>query len=327
MKYQESFLNYLYSAKGYSQNTISSYQSDLNKLQVFLSSIKKPFTQVKVEDLEHYLVWLRGLVSNRSIARNISSIKHFYDFLLTKNLITDNPASLIEHSKTVNKLPNFLSESEIASLLHVAGQDNSNFGIFINCMINILYATGLRVSELVTLKIGAIEKEFLSDGTNYTLREYIKIKGKGSKERLVPLNQSSLKSLYIYLSLRDKLLQNDFSEYLFTTKISFAKQGKSQKIAINANKKDNHISRQVFAKMLKSLALKAGIDPAKISPHTIRHSIATHLLKNGADLKVIQEILGHSDISTTQIYTHIINDKLIDTVKKHHPLSRIKNRF
>lgn len=318
MDYLNLFLNYLVSSEGLSKNTIESYSRDLTKLKTFYTI--KMLQDLTTEDLENYINFLSKTLARRTISRNISSIKHFYDFLQLEGILKYNPSTLIEHGKQNEILPKFLTEDEIINMLKVVKLDKSDFGIQFNCMVQLLYATGMRVSELVELEMDSIEKEYSStNSTKFTLKEFIKIKGKGNKERIVPINYNSTSALTEYLKLRDLLLNNDYSKWLFTTKIKFVK-AKERKILLKNDKKDNHISRQVFALNLKELAIKSNIDPEKISPHVIRHSVATHLLKNGADIKIIQEILGHSDISTTQIYTHIISDKLINTVKRLHPL-------
>lgn len=277
-------------------------------------------------DLEDYIKYINGIFSSRTIDRHISSIKHFYDFLQLEKIISKNPSTLLEHRKQELYLPNVLGEEEIERLLAKAREDISNFGLQFYCMLELLYATGMRVSELVELPISSIEKDFNLANSDFKLKDFVRIMGKGNKERIVPLNKTAINILYSYLTLRDKLLQGEYSKYLFTTKVKFSKNvDKVKKVIVTKiNKKDNHISRQIFAKHLKELAISVGIDGEKISPHTIRHSVATHLLKNGADLKIIQEILGHSDISTTQIYTHLESEKMKKTVEKFHPFANIK---
>lgn len=315
--YIDMFLNYLLSNKGLSNNTLESYKRDLQKLQNNFNN--KSLIEITTEELEKYIQSLNGLFSITTIDRYISSIKHFYDYLQIEEIVKDNPATLIEHGKKEGKLPEFLTEKEIVNLLKIAKQNKSDFGVQLNCMVQLLYATGMRVSELVELPISSIEKEYTPNSNKFTLKEYIVIKGKGNKQRIVPINYNSISALNEYLKLRDLLLNGNYSNWLFTTKVNFAKEKNNRKILLK-DKKDNHISRQIFAKSLKLIAIEAGIDGNKISPHVVRHSVATHLLKNGADIKIIQEILGHSDISTTQIYTHISNDKIFDTVKRLHPL-------
>lgn len=321
MEYIKSFLNYLFTVRNASKNTITSYKNDLEKLENFFH--QKNILDITTDDLEEYLRNLDDLFSERSIARKISSIKHFYDFLQLENIIKNNPSTLIEHRRINQKLPDFLTEDETIKLLEMSEIDKSDFGIKMNCMLQLLYSTGMRVSELVELKIGSLEKEFDLNTKDYSIKNFLKIKGKGDKERIVPINNRAMLALKFFLELRDRLLANNYSEYLFTTNVKFSKKDNDSKIILKQNhKKDNHMSRQIFAKELKNIAIKAGINPRKIHPHTIRHSIATHLLKNGADIKIIQEILGHSDISTTQIYTHIANEKLNKIVNEFHPLSK-----
>ena len=273
-------------------------------------------------DLKKYIEYLYNKGSSVStLSRNISSLKQFFIFLQLENVIENNPAELLELPKKQEKLPVFLSEEEVDLLLDKAKEDSSNYGIQFYCMLELLYATGMRVSELVELKISDIQKKYRKDGL-YTIDDYLIIKGKGSKERLVPINNRAKEILIKYLNLRERLLQNKHSEWLWTTLVNFSKTKKDTKIKYKT--KDNHITRQIFALNLKELAINCGIDIDKISPHIIRHSFATHLLNRGADLRILQELLGHSDISTTQIYTHIVDDKLKNIVNSLHPLAKDK---
>lgn len=323
-------MNNLITAEGLSKNTFDSYKRDLISISNFFSN--KNLLTLTIDDLNNYIKHISKIYSKRTIDRHISSIKHFYDFLQLEKIITKNPSTLLEHKKQDLYLPNVLTEEEVKKLLDKANNDKSNFGLQFYCMLELLYATGMRVSELVELPISSIEKEFNLNNSTYNLKNFIRVIGKGSKERIVPINNLAINILYKYLKLRDKLLNGEYSKYLFTTRIKFSKKNKennnkkqNKEKIFKIDKKDNHISRQIFAKHLKYLANSVGINKEKISPHTIRHSVATHLLKNGADLKIIQEILGHSDISTTQIYTHLENKKLKDTVEKYHPFSKIND--
>lgn len=315
MDYIKIFIDHIISSEGLSKNTVESYMRDLNKLQMHFAN--KSMLDITFDDLKDYVVYLNSLYKNQTISRNISSIKHFYDFLQLQNILKNNPSTMLEHSKQEKKLPKFLTEEEIIETLKVSKQDRSDYGIQMNCMIQLLYATGMRVSELVCLKLSSIEKEYISQN-RWNIKNKITILGKGNKERIVPLNYNSVSGLTEYLKLREKLLLNNYSEWLFTTKVKFTTNNE-RKIHFN-EKKDNHITRQVFARHLKILAEKSGIEPSRISPHVIRHSVATHLLNNGADIRIIQEILGHTSLSTTQIYTHITNQNLVNTVKRLHPL-------
>ena len=316
----DNFINNLIVEKGYSNNTAMSYKNDLNN---FFNFIKKDnIDKIVFMDLKKYIEFLYNKGSSVStLSRNISSLKQFFIFLQLENIIENNPAELLELPKKQEKLPVFLSEEEVNLLLDKAREDSSNYGIQFYCMLELLYATGMRVSELVELKISDIQKKYRKDGL-YTIDDYLIIKGKGSKERLVPINNKTKEILIKYLNLRERLLQNKHSEWLWTTLVNFSKIKKDTKIKYKT--KDNHITRQIFALNLKELAINCGIDIDKISPHIIRHSFATHLLNRGADLRILQELLGHSDISTTQIYTHIVDDKLKNIVNSLHPLAKDK---
>ena len=316
----DNFINNLIVEKGYSNNTAMSYKNDLHNCFNFIK--KDNIDKIVFMDLKKYIEFLYNKGSSVStLSRNISSLKQFFIFLQLENVIENNPAELLELPKKQEKLPVFLSEEEVVLLLDKAREDSSNYGIQFYCMLELLYATGMRVSELVELKISDIQKKYRKDGL-YTIDDYLIIKGKGNKERLVPINNKTKEILIKYLNLRERLLQNKHSEWLWTTLVNFSKIKKDTKIKYKT--KDNHITRQIFALNLKELAINCGIDIDKISPHIIRHSFATHLLNRGADLRILQELLGHSDISTTQIYTHIVDDKLKNIVNSLHPLAKDK---
>ncbi len=283
------FLIKLQTEDGLSKNTIASYGKDLELFEKFLSEKKIELKQVNKQDLKDYLFLLhQEKLKATSIARKISCLKNFFKFLVNENFISDNPALHLEAPKREAKLPKFLSEEEILSLLKNAESDSR-----LSCMIEILYAAGLRVTELVSLPFVAVQRE------GNSLRNYLIVKGKGGKERIAPLNNAAIKKTLEYLNKRED------SIWLFPGNVG----GK-------------HLTRQAFHQMLKDLAIKSAIDPARVHPHVIRHSFATHLLNSGVDLRVLQELLGHSDISTTEIYTHILDSKLRDLVFAHHPLAK-----
>ena len=317
MEYIDRFINSLLSVDGLSKNTIDAYKNDLNKLCRYFNN--KNILNLKQVELEEYIRFLSNLYSSKTVDRNISSIKHFYDFLQLEKIIKHNPSTLLEHQKQEKQLPKFLTENEINALIETSAQDKSNFGIQFNCMLELLYASGMRISELVSLKMSNLEKDFSFKNNNYKIKNYLKIVGKGSKERIIPITENAVKILENYLKLREMLLNGVYSEYLFTTKVIFSRNNSTNK---KYKSKDGHITRQIFARKLKDLAIKVGINQEKISPHVIRHSVATHLLKHGVDIRIIQQILGHSDISTTQIYTHLNNDEFKKTIKKYHPLAK-----
>lgn len=299
----EIFLQKLRAEEGLAQNTILSYQKDLELFGEFLYKNKRDLQSASFDDIKSYLHFLHNEnLKSSSIARKISCLKNFYNFLQDEKIIEQSPALNVETPKKDLKLPKCLSEEEVFKLLDFANKDESEFGIRLSCMLEILYAAGLRVSELVSLPVLAVQSD----------KNYLIVKGKGSKERIAPLNKSAMKILTKYLQLRLQM-GHENSKWLFVG-------------AKNSNKKtgiDKHLTRQAFHGLLKQLAVNAGLDPTRIHPHVIRHSFASHLLNNGVDLRILQELLGHSDISTTQIYTHIMDSKLKELVFKHHPLNKL----
>lgn len=302
----DEFLNKLAAEDGLARNTILSYKKDLELFTKFLISKNSELIKVDAAQLKLYLHYLdeKNLCSS-SIARKISCLRNFYKFLEDEKLIKSSPAEDLESPKKGLKLPKFLSEEEIFKMLDFVNKDESYLGIRLACMLEILYCAGLRVSELVSLPLSAIQ----NDESANSFKDYLIVKGKGNKERIAALNKSALKIIKKYLQARQASAHND-SKWLFAGK-------KNTKIQTDA-----HLTRQGFHKILKELALKVNINPDRVHPHVIRHSFATHLLNNGIDLRVLQELLGHSDISTTQIYTHILDSKLKDLVFKNHPLGR-----
>lgn len=320
--YLNNFLQKLKVEDGLSLNTIASYSKDLELFGRFLEEKKMAVEKVDTDLLKDYLYKLHEeKFKPASIARKISCLKNFYKFLELENFIKGNPAVYLQAPKREAKLPKFLSEEEILKMLSEINSDKSEFGIKLSCMLEVMYAAGLRVSELVTLPFDAIYRE------GNSLRKYLIVKGKGNKERIAPLSGAAVDKLLEYLALRDKF-GNEKSKWLFVGKvrtskeegeIDFKKAEKNRKKSITD---DAHITRQRFHQMLKELAQRCNIDPKKVHPHVIRHSFATHLLNSGVDLRILQELLGHSNISTTEIYTHILNSKLVDLVFQNHPLAK-----
>jgi integrase/recombinase XerD len=313
----KAFSDILVSENGLSKNTVYSYQNDLKLLLKFLSHKNYNIKDTTGDILRLYLdeIHSQGIKAS-SLNRKVSTFKSFFKFLEMEGINKDNPTKDIDYARNSPKLPKYLTEKEVFLLLDGVLNDNSHFGIRLSCMMEILYASGLRVSELVSLPISAVGKNFI-DG-KIVFKNYLLVQGKGGKERIAPLNKSSLKILEKYLKVREDLGHKD-SKWLFCGKIRINKDG-SAKFHSN-HRADDHITRQRFHQMLKELAINVGIDEKKVSPHIIRHSFASHLLNQGVDLRVLQELLGHSDISTTQIYTHILDSKLKDLVFKHHPLA------
>lgn len=288
----QSFMHYLTVEKGLSKNTLESYKRDLKQFTSYLKQ-KHP---VKIEETSRqnivsYLMSLREQgKATSTISRNMASIRAFYQFLLKDQIITSDPSILLETPKIERRLPKILSIAEVEILLQTP-QSSTSFGQRDRAMLELLYATGIRVSELISL---SIEDVHLQMG-------FVKCLGKGSKERVIPLGRVAIESLEQYLQVgRYKLNKNKRSKALFL------------------NHHGNPISRQGFWKIIKKHAKDAGIKK-EITPHTVRHSFATHLLENGADLRSVQEMLGHADISTTQIYTHVTKTRLKDVYSKAHP--------
>jgi integrase/recombinase XerD len=290
------FLIKLQTEDGLALNTIAAYGKDLELFEKFLDVEKLTLKQVTTMVLKDYLFALhQQKLKATSVARKISCLKNFFKFLVNENFIKSNPATNLQTPKREAKIPKFLSEEEIFKLLSAAESD-----LRLSCMLEILYAAGLRVTELVSLPVSLIQRE------GETLRNYLLVKGKGGKERIAPLNKAAIVKLLEYLKEREGLQESSF--WLFP-----------------GHSPSKHLTRQGFHKMLKGVARKAGLDPERVHPHVIRHSFATHLLNSGVDLRVLQELLGHSDISTTEIYTHILDSKLRDLVFAHHPLSKIQS--
>ncbi len=286
----DQFLNYMRIERGVSENTIEAYSRDLKGLAGFIKERAISFEKIDIDLLTNYISYLSKRLSKRSLARNISAIRTFFKFLVLEGVIQENPARFLEVPKVSKTLPSILNEYEIELLLNQPS-DSTPIGIRDRAMIELLYATGVRVSELVHLKITDVD---LSG-------RYIKVRGKGAKERFIPISEKAVSVLKEYIDkARAKFDKKKGSPYLFL------------------NNRGLPFSRQGFWKMLKSYAKKAGIKK-KITPHIIRHSFATHLLRNGADLRSIQMMLGHSDISTTQIYTHIDRSYLKEVYNRCHP--------
>ena len=290
----DSFLVYLTMNRGLSKNTIESYSRDISSLTAFLGKrgISDP-AAVSEREIAAFFEHLRKKkLSPRSVARNIVSLKQFFRFLLTEKVITGDPMRNTVSPKPAKTLPHTLSLSEVETLLREPEKGKSEKALRDRAMLEVLYATGVRVSELVSLELNRVN---LDHGYVITL-------GKGSKERIVPIGNAAIRKIRDYLSdARPRLLRGRSSEYLFVTSRTASK-----------------MSRQRFWRIIKDYALAAGIH-SHITPHVLRHSFATHLLERGADLRAIQAMLGHSDISTTQIYTYVEKERLKRIHKKSHP--------
>ena len=280
MNYIDIFLEAMSAEKGRSQKTLTAYASDLHHAQSVIGNL----LTADNKDIQNYLAELPDKPS--SVARKASALRTFYKFLMLEKIINKNPTNNLELPKRGRALPKYLSEQEIELLISSA--DDIKTSVRLRCMIELLYASGLRVSELCELPMSA------------NLGDKLLIHGKGSKERLVPMHEGAQHALHKWLEMRGDI----DSKYVFPT-----------------NSQSGHITRDGFFKILKKCAVLAGIDPNRVSPHVLRHSFASHLLAGGANLRIIQTMLGHEDISTTQIYTHVLPEKLRDTVESAHPLA------
>lgn len=293
---KKGFENYLRLEKSLSQNSVAAYINDINKLIIYLSKSESKLTPVKVklEHLKSFIAWLNEKeISPRTQARTISGIKSFYKYLMVEGKISNDPTSLLESPKIGRKLPDVLSIEEIDNLIDSVDLNKSE-GQRNKAMIETLYSCGLRVSELVSLKITNL----------YFDQGFIRIEGKGNKERLVPVSSKAVEEVETYMSeYRKKLnVSKDSENILFL------------------NRRGKKLSRVMVFTIIKGLAKKVGIQKS-ISPHTFRHSFATHLINGGADLRAVQEMLGHESILTTEIYTHIDRDYLKSTIQQFHPRS------
>lgn len=286
-KHIEDFISYLLFEKKYSNNTVKSYKRDLERFKKYFKN--KNINTIDKKDIEKYIEYLNQDLDTRSISRSISTLKSFYKYLKLNKEVSRIPTDTITNPKLKKYLPKVLSEEEINKLLDI--NLNNNFDYRNKAMLELMYSSGLRVSELVNLKVNDIDLK----------NEAVRIFGKGSKERIVPLNEYATTALKAYiLNHRKELFKHGENDYLFL------------------NNHGNKMTRQGLFKILKKIAQEKNIK-TDFSPHTLRHSFATHLLKHGADLRSIQELLGHSDISSTQIYTHITNEKLQKNYEEYHP--------
>ena len=289
------FLEMMSAERGASANTLEAYGRDVEEFLTFCGGMAlKEISRDDVGDFVQYLG--REGRSPKTVARKLSAVREFFKFLYTEKDIKDNPAADVLTPKQEKPLPKFLSEDEIKRLIAAAKESSGPKGRQMTAMLELMYASGLRVSELVSLPENCINFD----------RRQVFVRGKGSKERVVPVAPAAIQAVFDYLEQRDCFIREGRrSIWLFPSKSS----------------RSGHISRDTFFKRLKELAVKAGIYPSRVTPHVLRHSFATHLLNHNADLRLVQKMLGHESINTTEIYTHILSDKLLETVQKLHPLA------
>lgn len=285
----ELFVQAIRAERGASDRTVCAYVGDLKELEEFLTAQKSSLLQATADDLRAFLTYLTSLhLTVSSQSRKLSAMREFYRFLYSENMIAQNPADYLVSPKKQEHLPKYLTEDEVFALLEQAKKTS----LRMRTLLEILYATGLRVSELVELPLSVA----------MNAQDSLCVMGKGKKERVVPLNETAALVLHDWLSVRELGLKRS-SKWLFPS-----------------NSASGHLTRDGFYKALKQLALEAGIDPEKVSPHVFRHSFASHLIAHDADLFSVQKMLGHTDIATTEIYTHVLSDRLAETVKQAHPL-------
>jgi len=289
----ESFLDMMGAERGAGANTLAAYRRDLIDFSGHADPAKAGRDEVRA--------FLAGLSASgmaaSTQARKLSALRQFYGFLYSEGIRTDDPTQTIEAPQTRRPLPKILSGSDLDRMLATAAQDTSPEGLRLTLIVEMLYGGGLRVSELAGLTLAAVRAK----------ESFIRVTGKGSKERLTPLSSAARTALDAYLAVRDAFVP---------------KHDKNNRYLFASRGEDGFLTRRRFHQLLKELAIKAGLDPAKVSPHVLRHAFATHLVEGGADLRSVQTLLGHADIATTQIYTHVARDHLTQVVTRAHPLAK-----
>jgi integrase/recombinase XerD len=293
-----SFIEMLRAERNAAQNTIDAYRRDLADFAAFLARRGAALPAADAESIRAYLAKLhRAGMAPRTAARRLSAIRQFYRFLIGEGVRQDDPAAVIDSPRQGRPLPKLVSETEVDQLLAAARALPAADGVRMTALLELLYATGVRVSELAALPVASVMRD----------QRVLVVRGKGGKERMIPLHESARAAIHAWLTVRGAELRKKktTSPWLFP---SHADSG--------------HLTRQRLGQLLKDLAVAAGIDRRKVSPHVLRHAFATHLLDHGADLRSVQKMLGHADIATTQIYTHVADERLKTLVRDHHPLAK-----
>jgi integrase/recombinase XerD len=296
--WSDAFLEMMAVERSAARNTLTAYAKDLTDCSGFLAGKGRDLSDAADQDIEAYFhaLGLRGLAP-ATAARRRASVRQFYRFVLGEGWRKDDPSRRVDAPKKGRPLPKVLSRAEVEALIAAAGARDGASGLRLGCMIEILYASGLRISELLALTLASLARD----------PAYLIVKGKGGKERLAPLNDAARQAVKAYLPVRVQFL---------------AKGSKDSPWLFPSRGAGGNLTARRMAQMLDEAALGAGIDPARVSPHVLRHAFATHLLEGGADLRAVQTLLGHADIATTQIYTHVAEDRLREVVQTKHPLSR-----
>jgi len=292
----EIFLEMMTAERGVAPNTIEAYRRDLSEFFAIMSGRGRHETSVTTDDIRHYVTRLAeaGFAASTA-ARRLSAVRQYFGFLFAEGIRPDDPTALVDSPRLGRPLPKILSEEEVDTMIAAAQEMPGPEGLRLTALLELLYATGLRVSELVTLPLAAALRD----------PEVIVVRGKGGRERMVPLTDSARDAVSEYCEVRDYFAPiGDRGTWLFPSR-----------------GKEGHLTRQRFGQMLKELADECGLERRKVSPHVLRHAFASHLLAHGADLRSVQQMLGHADISTTQIYTHVLDARLRALVRDKHPLS------
>ncbi|MAI61586.1 MAG: tyrosine recombinase [Micavibrio sp.] len=307
----DAFLDMLTTERGAALNTRQAYWRDLADVSLYLrNQLNTDIDKATTDNIQAYLKDLsekthvkgqnKGKIAVRTVARRLSALRQFYRFMVSEGSRSDDPTSTIESPKQGRTLPKTLSEQEVDQLIKTAGTAGTPESVRLVCLLEMLYATGLRVSELVGLPMSAI-----GEGS-----QFIIVTGKAGRERMVPLSDAAREAVENYMNVRKRFIGSEGSanqeQFVFPSRTSDS----------------GHLTRQRFAQLLKDLARAAEVDEDRVSPHILRHAFATHLLSRGADLRSVQKMLGHADIATTQIYTHIVDENLKKTVEEKHPLAK-----
>lgn len=298
----EAFLEMLSAERGAAANTLDAYRRDLLDVHAFLRARQRTLADARAEDIRAFIASLsQAGLAPATQARRLSAIRQFHRFLQDEDIRADDPTSTIEAPRRGRPLPKVISEAQTGDLIAAAAALEGAEALRLLCLVELLYASGLRVSELVTLPLNAVTGE----------RRMLTVRGKGGKERLVPLGDPAREAIKAYLGVRGRFLTG--SE-------------KAQRFLFPSRGAGGHLTRRRVQQLMKDLAVRAGVDPSKLSPHVLRHAFASHLVAHGADLRAVQQLLGHADIATTQIYTHVQDERLRRLVTEKHPLSVRRGR-